>query len=297
MVVTLCQRVRMMLLLCMLAALHMESSGATRTVPQATLIDEERRYVPITDCAVRELCTLRGVGFRIARYELPETKSESVEIEYGTVIYAWYDTTDIPALQDYVFVQFLRGCYIQTNTYRGETTRHFLPLLHHDVTGPYCFPEWVIDRDHEDPAYSSEPLMSRHFFAQWFDGDPEVFPTPEKTKYYGMEMPTIPRLGMLDRPYGAFVRKWGNGRILANSAHLEFRTCLYRTTDVPLNFDEQKDRLPPPIVCHEWNSIYGYDPSTQSITRGTAIGPICISPDIAKSPEALRPPRMHPEKK
>ena len=146
----------------------------------------------------------------------------------------------------------------------------------------------MIDRNYSDPAYSSEPGYSRHHYAQWLSEDATDSYSEKFIRNYGEEKPKTPRLGIFDKHDNATIMRWPNGRIRGSSALLEFRTCLYRTKDVPESFDESKDVLPAPIVCHEWKTGYHYDASTETIKEVDDSASYCTTPDIAESIEELR---------
>ncbi len=266
---------------------------------EAKRLFEQSYYVTPEDCAERDICDIKEVGFRLSRFALETKKSHTIEIEYGTVLYATVETQTLDTLEKYVFVQWVRGCAIEINRYAGVTTKHFLTNLHQGEKTPMCFPDWVIDREAEDPVYSSDTsTRSRHHFAQWVD-EPEkgsyVFPNAKNTATYGEKKPTIPKMGIIDTHQNAYVLKWFNSRVMARSVYLEFRTCLYKETDVPRTFNEKKDTLPPAIACYEWKSDFAYDEATQKITRSGTLA-MCLEKGIFASVDALQRSQLPDEK-
>jgi hypothetical protein len=248
-------------------------------------------------CAERDICDIKEVGFRLTRFSLEIPKSFTTEVQYGTVLYASYETTSPETLPKYVFVQWFRGCAMDVNRYKGVTTKHFLLNEHHGKKVSLCFPDWVIDRDAEDPVYSSDKSTpSRHYFAQWVDEQEKrayTFPNPKNIMIYGERKPTIPKLGIVDTHEPSYVLKWRNGRVLARSVYLEFRTCLYKETDVPRTFDEGKDTLPPAIACYEWKSDFVFDEASEKIAPGGTLG-MCFEKGIFSDVEALQRSKQAP---
>jgi hypothetical protein len=247
---------------------------------------EQSYYISPQDCEARGVCDLKEVGFRIVRFELSRELEGSVEKEYGSTIYASYETLTHDTLEKYVFVQYVRGCYFQINEMGGVATRRFLPIEHNGKKVPFCFPRWVIDREADDPVYSSDvETPSRFHYAQWADeGGAYQFPSPENMRYYRDKKPLIPKMGIYDQPDTAFVRRWDSGRMLANNTLLEFRTCLYLEKDVPRAFDEAKDKMPEPLACYEWKSTFIYDPVKKIVVEGGAIEQ-CFVDDIDQRKE------------
>ena len=261
---------------------------------------EQSYYVTPEDCAERDICDIKEVGFRLSRFMFETKKSHTTEVEYGTVLYATVETKTHDTLEKYVFVQWVRGCVIEINQYGGVATKHFLTNLRRGEKVPMCFPDWVIDREAEDPAYSSDTSTpSRHHFAQWVDV-PETslytFPNAKNIATYGEKKPTIPKIGIVDTHQNAYVLKWKNGRVMARSVYLEFRTCLYKEADVPRTFDEKKDTLPPAIACYEWKSDFGYDEATQKIIRSGTLD-MCLEKGVFPSIEALQRSKLPGEKR
>jgi hypothetical protein len=59
---------------------------------------------------------------------------------------------------------------------------------------------------------------------------------------------------MADYPHGAFVTGAG-----VKNAALEFKTCIYKATDVPRETRRDDIAFARPITCFEWQNIYVYD--------------------------------------
>ncbi len=266
-----------------------QKSDPNSTIPKADLSDEVCESHKHTDCEKNNTCDLEEFGFWVKHFQRKVKKMYTEEPEEGSMIYAWYKTASTATLENYIFVQQVRGCSWNVMYYEGKAEANFLDIEHNGKVEAFCFPEWEIDMVGKDPSYTSEPndSLSRHFYAQWTER-PYDFPT-RATKLYGEEKPTFPLLGMVDSPTRAYVRKWGNGRVLAHNTALEFHTCLYRKEDVPATLDPIKDIVGVPIGCFDWKSMHVYDPTLGRMTSPDVLPKICTRPKKALVPFAINP--------
>lgn len=258
-------------------ACSIAQSGKDGPVLSKGFLDKEVcRVYAHEECEVTNTCDLLNVGFWVKHFTHEEKKTHSVEPEAGSMLYAWYETKSLDALEKYVFVQYLRGCAYFVMYKDGGENMYFDGIEHAGVrNSTFCFPDWEIDMSANDPAYTSEG-GARHQYAQWTD-IPRQFPS-KYAKEYGTEKPVYPLLGMVDSPSRAFVRKWGNGRILAYNTVLEFRTCLYRINDVPRDVGAKEQIAAQPLRCINWESKHVYDPKTDQIESPIEFSPICLKP-------------------
>src|SRR5437660_1403136 len=74
------------------------------------------------------------------------------------------------------------------------------------------------------------------------------------TSVYAARKPESPVVYMADYPTGAFV----TGNRVKNAA-LEFKTCIYKASDVPAETRRDDIDFAKPITCFEWQSVYVYD--------------------------------------
>jgi hypothetical protein len=59
---------------------------------------------------------------------------------------------------------------------------------------------------------------------------------------------------LTDHPAGAFVTGTG-----VKNASLEFKTCIYKASDVPRKTRRDDISFAKPITCFEWQDVYVYD--------------------------------------
>lgn len=89
-------------------------------------------------------------------------------------------------------------------------------------------------------------------------------------KLYGEQKPKLPQLYIVDHPGSAF---YINNR--AKNISLQFRTCIYRTKDVPKNVSYNNAKFAKPIHCFEWRSSFVYNHYTEQFESPSYIVPAC----------------------
>src|SRR5690606_9504588 len=92
---------------------------------------------------------------------------------------------------------------------------------------------------------------------------------------YGEQKPAASaELYVIDRPGQAFTLDYGND--CAKNISLEFRTCIYREKDVPLEVSSPSQLdFATPIQCHDWNSSFIFDHQTRRYESPEGIDPFC----------------------
>ncbi|UPT72438.1 MAG: hypothetical protein M0D55_10620 [Elusimicrobiota bacterium] len=206
------------------------------------------------------------------------------------------ETTAPECLRDYAVVNFIRGC--------AWHDRYELPSLAlkervHDVARWYkgkrvvfSHPDFEVDTVDEDPVYASDadaadrlgmtyvpvkrPLRLRPDRASLLS-DLRVFDNPSERGFLQDAAAPASLYFVTDVPDGGVTILDEEGKWLsAANSSLDFRTCVYRTADVPSSGD-----MPPgdPLVCFTWSSRHVYDPAAREF-KGDASGgpdPFCAS--------------------
>lgn len=252
-----------------------QASAEGPILPKGQLGEEVCNVFPHTECKATNTCDLLEVGFWVKHFTREVKKTHTTEPEAGSMLYTWYETKSLDTLEKYVFVQYVRGCAYFVMDSDEESQAYFNAIEHGGIkNAEFCFPDWEIDMTAHDPVYTSEGSM-RHQYAQWTN-TPRQFPT-KYAKEYGEEKPVYPILGMIDSPDRAFVRTWGNGRVLSYNTALEFRTCLYRAEDVPSAIDAKGKIAASPLRCAAWESKHIYNPVSGRIESPSEMPSICRS--------------------
>jgi hypothetical protein len=172
---------------------------------------------------------------------------------YGNGVIIEYETDTVAALEKYAIVQFKKGCVFHTaKSGAGKIDRHIsdvVPSFGENI--PFCFREWVIDSQDNDPAYNSDPEYGRFYLLRW--NKPGSYDNRTQ-KFYGRQKPRKPVLYMTDYPAGAFITGTG-----VKNVALEFKTCIYKANEVPVQARRDDIHFAQPLACFDWQNVYVYD--------------------------------------
>ena len=215
-------------------------------------LSETKQVFLNPDCRSTGTCNLKRFTLTTSVYEVWFSDDPNYP-SYGNGIIMEYETDSVDALEKYAIVQFKKGCvFYSSKNGEAKVTRNVndtVSSFGEDI--PFCFPQWVIDSQDSDPAYNSDPEYGRFYFLRW--NKPGSY--DERTqKYYGVEKPKIPVVYMTDYPGGAFVAGTG-----VKNVALEFKTCIYKATDVPSETRRDYISFAKPINCFGWQEVYVYD--------------------------------------
>lgn len=237
---------------------------------------------PRSTCAVNDTCDLKKIIFRTEDYVFPiNPLVEDDMISQGTHLFAGLVTGDVDALMRYSFVQFTLGCMWQSYLNdKNEVETEFGVIREYlGMHTPYLFPEWVVDTSDTDPVYGTNPEFGdRHYLLQHAETIPSWIPD-RQGKLLGEERPVIPFGYVKDSTGPAFY----NPRTkMAQNIALEFRMCVFKTTDVPLvtngtDLDPKKA-----LKCFEWESKFVFDHFLLEFKKEKNINAECARPFNAR---------------
>lgn len=224
-------------------------------------LSEIRQEFLNRDCHLSDSCDLRRFALITTAYEV-WFSDDPDHPTYGKGTMIEYETDSVAVLEKYAVVQFKKGCvyYSASNGDRAFRTavRDRVPSFGADV--PFCFRDWVIDSQDSDPVYNSDPEYGRFYLLRW--NRPGSY-DQRSQKFYGAEKPKRPVVYLADYPAGAFVTGTG-----VRNVALAFRSCIYRSADVPIETHRTDVHFARPIHCIEWDNVYVYDFTAQAF-QGT----------------------------
>jgi len=229
-----------------------------------------------SDCFKTDSCDL--LQFTVASEDY--TIDTHGQPNYASRMYAEYETDKIENLHRYVIVQFLKGCRFETMLDKdGKILKLPIKLvLSFEEYYPFRFPDWIIDSVDKDPAYFSSPgasskdRISKYLWSgiQWPTNRVEIYK-------YGLAEPVIPRLFVTDRFHPTF-----KGNNLTENISLQFRTCIYKSADVPREANRNNTEFAVPLACLPWSSSYIYNYDTGNFDSPAEIDPFCLEPRDVK---------------
>jgi hypothetical protein len=225
---------------------HFTAKGHVHT------LSETKQVFLNPDCRSVDTCDLKRFTLTTSVYEVWFSDDPNYPT-YGNGVIMEYQTDSVDALEKYAIVQFKKGCVFYSSKNReGKIKRNVGDIVSsfgEDI--PFCFREWIIDSQDTDPAYNSDPEYGRFYLLRWNKSGSYEHRTQ---KYYGAEKPKIPVVSMADYPAGAFVTGTG-----VKNVALEFKTCIYKASDVPAETRRDNTDFARPITCFDWQNVYVYD--------------------------------------
>ena len=164
---------------------------------------------------------------------------------YGTRMYAEYETDKAENLPKYALVQFLKGCQFKSERDKNGMIKKYTisAVKSFGEYHTFHFPDWTIDSMDKNPVYS----VSRPFAAQ------------------------IPRLYITDRPSPVF-----KDPKFAYNSSLWFRICLYKANDVPKETTRDNIEFANPVICFLWSNSLIYNYHSGKFESPKTINPFCL---------------------
>lgn len=227
-------------------------------------------------CGKNATCDLRQIIFRKRDYASPPEEGITI---VGSEFFAGFEVNEIPALSRYVFVQFTRGC--MWDSYQnadGSILTEFGVLR--NFQGFYriqhVLPKWTVDSNDTDPVYGADiETGNRMFYLQTADSIPLGIPRAQG-KLLGEVPATIPFGYITDMPgpgtYSTNL-KW------AKNMSLEYKTCLFRATDVPRTVGEVEFAITEKAIdCFDWGVKKVYDHKALDFVSHEGIHAECRRP-------------------
>jgi hypothetical protein len=235
-------------------------------------LSETKQVFVNPDCPMTNTCDLKRFTLTTLVHEVWFSDDPN-NPTYGNGAIMEYETDSVNALEKYAIVQFVKGCVFNSSKDgKGKVIRdvnYVVPSFGESV--PLCFSDWVIDSQDTDPAYNSDPEYGRFYLLRW--NKPGFYDGPTQ-KYYGVEKPKTPVVYLADYPAGAFVTGTG-----VKNAALEFKTCIYKASEVPAKTRREDVNFAKPLNCFKWQSVYVYDFAKDRFDTRFADLPIRGAPD------------------
>jgi hypothetical protein len=272
-------------------------AGPKVFVPSTKILPHfQQKLFPPTGSGV---CGLKS--FTLEDFEIRDVDGP-LETSRRTLMGAVVEMTSGECMRDFAIVQFIRGCAYHTryelpSRTLGEKTFDIVRRLR----GPrvvFSHPDFEVDRVHPDPLFASWPGES--------DRQALVYVPKAPLRLRSDERSLLADLKTFDEPSrrwflkdsavapaqtfitdiaegGVAVVDASGGLLSAVNSSLDFRTCVYRTADVPVAGDPAGEGVPAqqggPLQCFGWSSRYTYDAAAGDYVTDAFAGvdPFCAS--------------------
>ena len=196
-------------------------------------------------------------------------KAKPSDISYLTDTRFIVDAASPMMIEDFAVVQWIRGCVFSSDSNGGKdlsiSRQHFGHII------PFKHEHWQIDSDSTDPVYSSDPDYGRFALLRW-NSDPKNVDA-ETATFYANKKPLHGVTLVTDLPASAFL----GSPTQAQNTSLEFRTCLFKTSDLPRETTPDGEGVDnsKALWCVEWNHRFVYDFSSHKMRKPPQIDPFC----------------------
>lgn len=187
-----------------------------------------------------------------------------------------YRTNRVDEIKDYGIVQWIRGCQY-SSTFDGKDVHKNINIARHYFSSMIDFKhaKWEIDSDNNDPVYANWK-DNRHGLLRW-NNNPASLDPGTATYVFNAE-PPHPKVFATDLP-GSFTTSInGSGELEAKNSSLEFETCLFKMSDLPLEStpDGAGINKEDAVACLKWESKFIYDFKTKTFNMNGPIDPFCL---------------------
>lgn len=247
---------------------HIAVLALTSLSSYAGSVKREKPLVQVyknSDCLKTDSCDLKE--FKLETYNYNSIIAGDATL--GSSATMSYKTDKVENLEKYAVVQFIKGCVYNSKLVDGKIEKN--SYVSRDFFGEikkFTHPQWVIDSVDKDPVYNSIEKL-RHGAYRW---NTVAGSTEKKTqKYYLNEKPTRPELYVTDLPSTAFFM-YGE----AKNVSLEFKACIYKTSDVPMETDPEDTTFAEPIKCFDWKSSFIYNHTGKLYESKKEIDSYCL---------------------
>lgn len=283
------------LLTCFSTLLH---AGKFEQKNLATIVEEKSdicgpnsQYTKLTGLD----CNIKKVRFETQHYSIQEPDDKYPF--YGTLAYSGFEADNFEHLQNYGFVQRIRGCTYEVSKNADGTFKKRIAesIMHLGKKRIYVFPDWSADATTTDPLYYGPSEEDSHLeggrlsLHRW---TPKLGVTDKKkTKdlYEILRLPEskkqqlTPAVFVTDTPSMAYQTDTSSN--VFQNVSLEFEICLYKLEDIPLKISDESKLEAVPLICHQWNSQYefNFEKNKYEYLPQKSLDPFCAS-QIPKHP-------------
>ena len=227
-------------------------------------------------CHNEESCNLKSLSILVEDYTTRIKGKDSL----GTRAYLSYETKKVDQLTDFAIVQYIKGCVFHSELDDNGNILKTDGISRQFFDGYKTFKhrDWEIDSIDKDPIYNSySDPKRRHVYYRWSKKRGN-FKNDDQQVYFFKGMPPHPELYVTDRPAQAFTDNSLNelSKMSARNVSLKFKTCIYKTNDIPLETTPEDIDFARPISCLDWDSSFIYNHKLKKYESKDQIDPYCL---------------------
>jgi hypothetical protein len=236
------------------------------------IIKNKKKTIKNSHCTHTKSCSLKNISIESYDYKVSFNK----EVNYGTSMRASYKTKSPTQLEDYAFINYIKGCHFVSSVKQGILTKKVIRKRRFfNEYIKYSHPEWIIDSNDTDPMYYTDSNSGklRHYYYFW---ESNKNMQHVSKKYFGEIKPSKPELFISDSPGTAFYDK-KNG--IANNISLKFKTCIFKTKSIPRFTKAHSIKHQDALYCLDWSSSFVYNHSLKNFEFKNTLDSFCLNTD------------------
>ena len=213
-------------------------------------------------CRKSDSCSLKE--FKIGTRQIEFTLQEYNERHHFVETVASYRTKKLSDIKDYAIVQFKRGCRFETYPENGaiHTRGYFGNYRSFGDRLEDRFKNWIIDSVDRNPIYFSyddrDKFASNPHYGYYWNEKRGDF-SKDNRHYFGEMLPPRPEIYIRDLDGPNYVANGAFFYDLAMNTWMQYKTCVYKTKDIPKVTTRDDIHFAKPIHCFDWGNFHVYD--------------------------------------
>lgn len=229
-----------------------------------------------TEFYSEENSELKSVSLKVIKKRLRLSGTPLKNASYMTDIRLSLETQSAGGYAEFGVVQFIRGCKWRS-VWDGKKLEKDASISREHMGQIITFRHvgFEVDSDSLDPVYHS---YLGHRFALWRWNETPSSDNPETAYFVYHREPTHGVVFLTDLPGTSFFSaELSQGKMWAQNSSLEFKTCIFRLTDLPFETDREGSNIDQTkaLKCFSWSDKWVFDFKREIMTSPSEIDPFC----------------------
>ena len=244
------------------------------------------------DCKKTNSCDLKSFKLKVTNDQDSRQTPYGVRKNISTYMEGSFEVDSIESMRKYAVVQYIKGCVYQKLSHDDGPAQIRLDGRVRDFFGkkiPFVHKELVIDSFDDDPIYASYSEGHDRHGLYKIKQDESKSVLFDDSKYYDylVEKPQIkkPIMHFSDMPTGSGYNEIkisageNKGKVLKtiSNASMIFKTCIFKTKDVPRDLKPTDTDRSKAIKCFDWSNSHIYNKGTQQFETNSSVDKTCLN--------------------
>jgi hypothetical protein len=243
-----------------------------------------------SDCISNNTCNL--LSFEIKTYNSHKNQPDDIakiNVRAATMMEGSIRLKNKKSLKEFAVVQYIKGCVYQENqfaneeatiSHRGRTRFFFGESI------DFSHPNFVIDSLDTDPIYASSPYGRHDYYSIVTQPGRSILFDNNRYVRHLSENPQVseqPVIKFSDIPTGSSYSELliseginkGKKYKMKEIGSMVFKTCVFKTSDVPRDLKPEDTDTSKAIKCFEWSNSHTYKKELNVFESNSAVDPLC----------------------